>query len=134
MRFRRKLGVVRVLSWVVIGAFLGASFVRQGYSYLAAGLAATLYVLVSLPSWLFWYWDVLPDRLIHRRYFGQKVLLFSEITYCGPVTGNAAGLGQTRHWIEIRTADGRRMIAQPADAHAFLAAMRRYLPAVTLNL
>lgn len=133
MRFRRKLGPVRLITWLALGALLGSSFVRNGYSWWAGVLAAILFVLVSLPSWLFWYWDILPDRLIQRRYFGRTTFLFPDITYCGPVTGNLAGRLQTRDWIEIRTSSGKWMVAQPDDRAAFLNEMRKHLPKVTLN-
>ena len=133
MRFYRKLGAVRLVARFAVGALLGGSFLRQGYSFWAAVLAGILFVLAWLPSWLFWYWEIGPDCVTQRRYFGRTIFPFSTITYAGPVTGNLAGRRQTRNWIEIRTDDGRWMIVDAADPDGFLARMREYLPTVTLN-
>jgi hypothetical protein len=134
MRYRRELGVTRVGGWLALGAFLSAGLFRKGHPLWVAlfcGFAATL--LFYIPHF-FWYWDILPDRVVHRRYFRRSVFPFSEITYVGPLTGWAAGNNAVRNWILIRNAAGERIVATPADPEAFLANIRKHLPLITLNL
>ena len=133
MRYRRELGVVRVATWIFWPLIVSAGLIREGHPLWIGGLAGVLGFLAFYLPHLFWYWEILPDRLIHRRYFQRVVFRFQEITYVGPMTGKAAGANAVRDWILIQTA-GQRMVAQPADPEAFLVHIRKYLPQITLNL
>ena len=107
---------------------------RKGYPLWAVLLSsAVVFLLFYLPH-RFWYWDLLPDKLVHRRYFRRTVFPLAEIVYIGPMTGPASGNGHVKNWILIRNAAEERMIATPADPDAFLEAARQYLPAITLQL
>jgi hypothetical protein len=80
-----------------------------------------------------WYWEICPDRLIHRRYFRRVVWPFTEIAYVGPMTGLIGTYSAARDWLEVRNVSGKMIIVQPADCEEFLLEMRKYLPRITLN-
>jgi hypothetical protein len=80
---------------------------------------------------LLWFWEIRPDRLLHRRYWNTVVFPFTEIAYVGPGTGPLARNPRLSHWIEVRTHGGTRMIVDTADQPAFLAAMQTRLPEAT---
>jgi len=81
-----------------------------------------------------WYWEIGGDRLIHRRYFSLIVFPFSEITYIGPMTGEAGTYKFFDKTILVRNAGGKRMLVTVGDPDAFLNEMRKHLPQITLRL
>ena len=133
MRYRRELGLVRMSIWGAFGIILASNAFREGYPLWTVCLIAVLVALSFYVPYLFWYWEIYPDRLIHRRYFQQIIFPFSEITYVGPMTGNSASHKSVRNWILVQNTDGRSMIVQSAVPEAFLSQMRKYLPEITLN-
>ena len=133
MRFRRQLGAIRIITWIGFGLVITGSLASTGHRYWFAGMIGAAVSLAFFLPHVFRYWDVRTDRLVHRRYFATVVVPFAEIAYVGPLTGKMADFAGAVKWVEMRKADGVRMIVQPADPDAFLAEMRRYLPWVTLN-
>jgi hypothetical protein len=81
-----------------------------------------------------WYWEIGDDRLTHRRYFSITVFPFSEITYIGPMTGEAGTYKFFEKTILVRNSDGKRMLVNIDDPSAFLNEMRKHLPQITLRL
>jgi hypothetical protein len=134
MRYRRKIGAAGVIVWFAYAAITALAFYRSRHSVLSGAVAAIVVLLLFYVPHLYWYWEILPDRLVHRSYFQRTVWPFQEITYIGPLSGKLAASKAAKNWIEIRNASGQRMIAQPADTKAFLDEMRRHLPEITLNL
>jgi hypothetical protein len=134
MRFYRKLGWIRVATWVGFGLVLSLGQLKQGRPLWLDLLAFFVCVLLFLSSYLFWYWEIQPERLIHRRYLTRVVFPYTEITYIGPVTGRATEHATAKTWILVRTESGQKMIVDAADPPGFLDAIRKYLPRITLNL
>jgi hypothetical protein len=133
MRFRSKLGPIRIFSWLAFGVVIAAGSFSRGRSPWVCALEGLLTVSVFLPPYLFLYWDILPDHFAQRRFFERVVMPYSEIVYVGPIEAQIKGIAAARNWIEIRNAAGKRIIAQPSDPNAFLAEMRKHLPEITLN-
>jgi hypothetical protein len=134
MRFRRRMGLASVVTWCVYASVVALAFYRTHHSPVSVAASAVVVLLLFWVPHLYWYWEILPDRLVHRRYFQSMAWPLAEIVYVGPVTGGAAGRKATRDWIEIRNAAGQRMIAQPGNPKAFLEEMRKHLPEITLEL
>jgi hypothetical protein len=135
MRYRRELGRNAIAVWLCSAVIIAALTFRRDQSFWkasasGAGMVPFYYLLYLSRSW-----EILPDRLIERRFFRAAVVFpFSEITYVGPMTGKAAEFKATAKWILIRNAAGQRIIVHLDDPEVFLAHMRKYLPLVTLNL
>jgi hypothetical protein len=134
MRYRRKLRPAGIIVWLAYAAIVAFAFYHSHHSTPTVVAAGIIVLLLFYLPYLYWYWEIRPDRLVHQRYFQRIAWPFSEITYAGPMTGKAAGNRTAKDWIEIRNLSGQRMIAQPADPQAFLEEMRRHLPQITLNL
>lgn len=94
--------------------------------------------LVYAPVWylfyFFRYWEIRTDYVIQRFFFRRIVFPFPNVTYVGPMKGEASNFKYFEKTILIETADGKRMYARPADPKAFLTNMRKHLPAITLHL
>jgi len=125
---------LRVAFWLAFALLIAVDFSRRGYPLWEVFLAGVLSLSLFYIGHFFWYWEILPDRLVHQRYFLKVVFPFPEITYAGPVTGPAAQHAAARKWILIQNATGRRMIANPANPEAFLSQMRERLPGITPHL
>jgi hypothetical protein len=97
-------------------------------------LTGGLIMLVGCIPHLFWYWEIRDDRVVQRRLFLRTALPFSEITYVGPVTGQASRHKYFERHILIRNVAGKRMFVNTGDPEAFLTEMRKHLPRITLNL
>jgi hypothetical protein len=134
MRFRRKLGWIRLATWIAFGLFLAFEQVKRGRPLWIDFAAFVICILLFLPSHLFWYWEIRPDRLIHQRYLARRIFPFSEIVYIGPMTGKASDHETTRNWILVRSEGGQRMIVDTNNHEGFLSEMRKYLPSITLKL
>jgi len=129
MRFRRRLGANQVVAWVFSALFVGFVFLHAGRPVYAAVLAVLVVLaLYALPH-IFWYWDVLPDRLVNRRYWTMRTFAMDEIEHAGPMAGHMTPRRGRGAWLEVRTRGGERMIVQPADADVFLAMLSKYAPA-----
>lgn len=132
MKFRKELNFTRV----ALGLALAALMLRVVFNFsiqkaLEFIPAAAMGILLGYGVQ---YWEIFPDRLIHRNFWLKKVLLFADITCVGPVEGPLSGIAATRRWIVVRGSTGRPMVAKPADCNGFIAEMRKFLPRVTHDL
>jgi hypothetical protein len=134
MRFRSKLGQIRIFLWLGYGVIIAAGLHAKGRPPWICALAGVLAVAMFLPPYLFWYWDIRADYFAQRRYFSRIVMPYSEIVYVGPISGRMMGKASVTKLIEIRNAAGKRIIALPSNSEAFLTEMRKHLPEITLNL
>ncbi len=133
MRYRRPLNLSRVLYWFVWPAIVSAGLLRRGHPVWQAVVAAVILFLADLPGYFFWYWQVLPDRLIQQRYWRRVELPFDEIVRVGPLTGSLATKRHLGNWVEVLNGAGQRMIVDAADRDEFLAEMRGHLTEDVMN-
>jgi hypothetical protein len=135
MRYYRKppLGIVPVGMLVVLVRYLlqSRSVLTSVLNAVASGIPLALLVYVFHRRW---YWEVGETRLVHRRLLRRTTFPFSDISYVGPMTGEASGYELFGKTILVRTVTGQRMFIDTTDADALLAEMRRHLPGITLNL
>jgi hypothetical protein len=135
MRFRSRLSQLRIFIWLGYGVILAAGLRAKGQPLWLCALVGLIGIaLLFLPPYLFWYWDIRDSYFAQRRYFSRIVMPYSKIIYVGPMSTRMHAILGARSWIEVRSADGRIIIAQPADSKAFLNEMRKHLPEITLNL
>ena len=131
--YRGKLTNPRVAEWVIIGLAGAIGELQAGHPLWVAELLAIGIFLLFFVIYRSWYWEICPDRLIHRRYFRKVVWPFTEISYVGPMTGVIGTYPAVRDWLEVRNVSGKMIIVQPANCEQFLLEMRKYLPRITLN-
>jgi hypothetical protein len=123
----------RVAAWMGFGLAAAIGELQAGHPLWAAelkGIAAFLLFYVIYRSW---YWEICPDRLIHRRYFRRVIWPFTEISYVGPITGVIGSNPAVRDLLEVRNVSGKMIIVRPANCEEFLLEMRKYLPRITLS-
>ncbi len=128
MRYRRPLNLSRVLYWFVWPAIVSAGLLRRGHPVWQAVVGGVVLFLAELPGYLFWYWQVLPDRLVQQRYWRRVEMLFSDVVRVGPLTGVLGTKQHLSNWIEVRNGAGQRIIVDAADREGFLAEMQGHLP------
>lgn len=135
MRYYRKLPL-SILPAAIVVIFLKHFLESHSLpSALLNGLLGGILVALTLRALHSgWYWEIGDDRLIHRRYFSLTVFPFSEITYIGPMTGEAGTYTFFDKTILVRNAGGKRMLVTIGDPDAFLNEMRKHLPRITLRL
>ena len=132
--YRGKLTNTRVAVWFGFGlsGFLG--IVWNGDPLWVAWLVGVVtFVLGFYVPYKLWYWEICPNRLVHRRYFRKVVWPFTEIIYVGPLTGLMGIFPAGRDWLEVRNVSGKMIIVQPANCEDFLSEMRKYLPRITID-
>lgn len=131
--YKGKLTNSRVAEWAILGLAVAIGELQSGDSLWGAELAAIGIFSMFFVFYRSWYWEICPDRLIHRRYFRKHVWPFTEISYVGPITGVIGTYSVVRDWLEVRNVSGEMIIVRPADCEAFLLEMRKYLPKITLS-
>jgi len=132
MRYRKEFHIRQLAEVLAVGLIVSLFYpTRSLLTCLECGL---VYALVWFAFYFYRYWEIRTDCLIQRFFFRRIVFPFSDITYVGPMKGDASNFEYFDKTILIETADGRRMYARPADPEAFLADMRKHLPAITLHL
>jgi hypothetical protein len=134
MKFRMHLSRLKVFEWLFFGMVVSFSAALKHQPVWLCISEGVLTTGLFVPSYLFWYWEILPSGVVFRRYIKRQVMPFAEIVYVGPVTGALSTVSLAKGWIEIRDRAGARIIARPADSAAFIERMRVYLPRITLNV
>lgn len=131
--YRGTLTNPRVAEWAVFGVAGSIVELQAGHSLWLAEMVGIGIFLLFFVIYRSWYWEICPDRLIHRRYFRRVVWPFREISYVGPITGLMGRYSAVRNWLEVRHVSGEMIIVHPANCEEFLLEMRKYLPKITLN-
>ena len=135
MRYYRKFPV-SILTTAIAVIFL--RYLLEHYSVPSAlfnGLLGGVFMALTLCALhSCWYWEIGDDRLTQRRYFRLTVFPFSEITYIGPMTGEAGTYKFFDKTVLVRNAGGQRMLVTIGDPDVFLNEMRKHLPHITLRL
>jgi hypothetical protein len=135
MRYYRKLPVSILPTAILVIFFRHFLEYHSLPSALLNGLlGGVLMALILRVLHSSWYWEIGDDRLIHRRYFSLTVFPFSEITYIGPMIGEASTHKFFDKTILVRNAVGKRMFVTTVDPETFLDQMRKHLPQITLHL
>lgn len=80
------------------------------------------------------FWKISPDRVEERRVLRHRTIAMSEIACVGPASRRFGDRPAVRNWIEVRSTQGQKWFAQPADPAAFIEEMKKFAPTVTLNL
>jgi hypothetical protein len=132
MRYRKELGI-RQLAGAFAGMFI-CSLLFTKRSLLTSVYCGVVAALVWYQFYFFRYWEIRDDCLIQRFFFRRIVFPFSDITYAGPMKGEGSNHKFFEKIALVETVNGKRMYVEPADPEAFLANMRKHLPAITLNL
>ncbi len=133
MRYRKEFGI-RQLAGAFAGWFIVSLLFYPARSLLTSVRSSLIYALVGYLFYFFQYWEIRDDCLIYRFYFRRTVFPFANITYVGPMKGQASGHKFFAKTVLVETVDKKRMYVTPANPEDFLANMRQHLPAITLNL
>src|SRR5215475_3062148 len=99
--YRGKLTNIRVAEWFGFGLAGFLCIVQKSDPLWVAELVGIGTFLLFLVIYRSWYWEICPDRLIHRRYFRRVVWPFTEIIYVGPMTGLIGTYPAVRDWLEV---------------------------------
>jgi hypothetical protein len=129
MRYRTKLGGLRVATWLAYGVAVTADLLGRRFAVWLAVPAGVLTVLLFLPGYFLSYWEVLPDRLIEQHIFRRTVFLFVEIIDMQPRTAAASEEEELPERVEIQAVRGRSMVVETEEVQAFLDEMLEHLPA-----
>ena len=129
MRYRTKLGGLRVATWLAYGVVVTADLLGRRFAVWLAVPAGVLTVLLFLPGYFLGYWEVLPDRLIEQHIFRRTVFLFVEIIDMQPRTAAASEEEELPERVEIQAVRGRSMVVETEEVQAFLDEMLEHLPA-----
>lgn len=130
MRYRSKLGRVRMTTWLAYAAAVFADISGRRIPAWIAASAGTLTLLLFLPSYLCTYWEILPDRLVEHRLFGRSVLMFVEIVSMSPLTFQTEQEDRLTERVEVRGVAGRRILVETRDSQGFVEEMLEHLPPV----
>ena len=128
MRYRTKVGGVRVLTWIAYGALVTANLSARRLPLWLALLAGLFTVLAFFSNYHWTYWEVLPDRVIERRLFRRSVMMFFEIVSIRPTPLIGQEVEPQPHLIAVRGVAGRRMVVYTPQARQFLKEMLEHLP------
>jgi len=129
MRFRSKLGRLRVATWLAYGAVVAADLLGRRFPLWIAIAAGVVSVLLFVPGYFLSYWEVLPDRLVEQHMFSRMVFLFVEIIDIFPRSIAVSDEEALPECVAIRAVRGRTMIVETDRVDVFLDEMLEHLPA-----
>jgi hypothetical protein len=128
MRYRTRLGVIRILTWLAFAIIVATSLAAWGLPAWLASAGGLLILLAFLPVYQWSYWDILPDRLVEQRLFRRSVMLFVEIVSLSPISISSDEDEAQPRLIHVRGVAGRRILVETPQSRKFVQELLEHLP------